>query len=217
MVRAFEIDDGAALLERATPGASLVDIAAVDDDRATSIIAAVIREFSPLEPPPGTRTVEDWGRSFEQYHISGDRQVAPNLVLRARASYDALCTSQTDRRLLHGDLQHSNILMDRDRGWLAIDPKGLIGEPECEVGPFLRNPPHLPHLFNRLETVERRLRILCNEAALRYDRAIGWAFALAVLSAIWGVEDDGVVYDDSPALTLARALLPAIESAPKSG
>ena len=29
--------------------------------------------------------------------------------------------------LLHGDLHHWNILSDADRGWMAIDPKGVIG------------------------------------------------------------------------------------------
>ena len=38
-----------------------------------------------------------------------------------------------------------------------------------------------------------------------------WSFALAVLSAIWSVEDDGVVHDDNPALMLAGALRPSIE------
>ena len=42
--------------------------------------------------------------------------------------------------LLHGDLQHYNVLLDKDRGWVAIDPKGVVGELEYEVGALLRNP-----------------------------------------------------------------------------
>jgi streptomycin 6-kinase len=214
MVRVLELDAGAVLLERAIPGASLVDVVASgNDDHATSIIARIMRDLSPGEPPSGTLAVEDWGRGFDQYRATGGRQIPSSLVDRAHGLFRELCTSQTTRRLLHGDLQHSNILFDAERGWIAIDPKGVIGEPEVEVGPFLRNPAHAVELFNDQSVVERRLRLLCRTAGLRYDRALRWSFALAVLSAIWAVEDDGIVHDDSPALTLAGALRPSIDLA----
>jgi streptomycin 6-kinase len=38
------------------------------------------------------------------------------------------------------DLHHYNVLSDSGRGWLAIDPKGLVGEVEYEVGAAIRNP-----------------------------------------------------------------------------
>ena len=214
MVRALEVDDGASLLERATPGTSLVDVVtAGNDGRATSIIARMLRGFSPLDPPSGTPTVEDWGRGFSRYRASGDKQIPIDLVVQAETIYGELSPSQTSRRLRHGDLQHSNILFDAAQGWIAIDPKGVIGEPEVEVGPFLRNPTHAVEVFNDRAVVERRLRLLCTTAGLRYDRAVRWAFALAVLSAIWTVEDEGVVQDDNPALTVAGALRPAMERA----
>jgi streptomycin 6-kinase len=213
MVRALEVDDGAMLLERVVPGTSLAEMVPTNDDGATTIIADVMRRFSPREAPTGTPTVEDWGRAFDRYRASGDRQIPTHLVTDAHALYAELSASQTNRRLLHGDLQHSNILFDHRRGWIAIDPKGVIGEAEFEVGPLLRNPIQMPHLFNRPEIVEHRLHVVCADAGLRYERAIRWAFALAVLSVIWGVEDDGVVHDDNPALTLAGALRPAIERA----
>jgi len=40
--------------------------------------------------------------------------------------------------VLHGDLHHFNILSSGDR-WLAIDPKGIIGEPEFEPAAYLEN------------------------------------------------------------------------------
>ena len=61
-------------------------------------------------------------------------------VERAQRLYVGLCASQTSTRLLHGDLHHYNILRDGDRGWVAIDPKGVVGEVEYEIGAALRNP-----------------------------------------------------------------------------
>lgn len=40
---------------------------------------------------------------------------------------------------MHGDLHHENILSSVREPWLAIDPKGLIGESEYEVISFLLN------------------------------------------------------------------------------
>lgn len=211
MVHVLELDAGAVLLERATPGTSLAQVVvAGDDDRATTIIAGVIRSFSPESVPADTPTIEDWGRSFSRYRQTGDKRIPIDLVIEAETIYGELSASQTDRGLLHGDLQHSNILFDDARGWIAIDPKGVIGEPEAEVGPFLRNPPDAVGLFNNRYVVERRLRLLCTTAGLRYERALGWSFALSVLSAIWSIEDDGIIRDDNHALIVAGALRPSI-------
>jgi streptomycin 6-kinase len=39
-----------------------------------------------------------------------------------------LLTTQREKVVLHGDMHHGNVLNFGSRGWLAIDPKGLIGE-----------------------------------------------------------------------------------------
>ena len=62
--------------------------------------------------------------------------------------------------LLHGDLQHYNVLFDNERGWVAIDPKGVVGEWEYEVGPLLRNPVEQPELFANPAIINRRLELL---------------------------------------------------------
>ena len=46
-------------------------------------------------------------------------------------------TTKTQDVLLHGDLHHENILFDEKIGWIAIDSKGLVGDPCLEVGRFL--------------------------------------------------------------------------------
>jgi streptomycin 6-kinase len=44
-------------------------------------------------------------------------------------SGDGLGESQRSTRLLHGDLHRHNVLSDDARGSVAIDPKGVVGEP----------------------------------------------------------------------------------------
>ena len=125
--------------------------------------------------------------------------------------FENLCASERRPRLLHGDLQHYNVLFDSERGWLAIDPKGVAGEIEYEIGAFVRNPVAQPELFISRSTVERRLKQLTNRLSLNYERALAWAFAQAVLSAIWSIEDGFAVDATNPALRLAESIRPMIE------
>ncbi len=212
MVRVYEYIEGAVLLERLSPGTSLVDMALDGrDEEATEVIAGVIQRMShPGELLKGFTTVEEWGKGFQRYLASGDNQVPAALVEQGRRSYEELCATQRSVRLLHGDLQHYNILFDDERGWTAIDPKGVVGEIEYEIGASLRNPWEKPEMFACPETVERRLKIYEERLKLDIKRALGWGFAQAVLSAIWSVEDGFAIDDKNPALRLANAIQPML-------
>ncbi|HEU4642234.1 MAG TPA: aminoglycoside phosphotransferase family protein [Gemmatimonadaceae bacterium] len=212
VVRVLERAEGALLLERLTPGCSLVEmVQRGDDDAATEILAGVVQAMSPGEAPRRASTVEDWGRGFDRYLATGDRRIPRPLVETARRTYAELARSQTSRRLLHGDLQHSNVLFDQRRGWVAIDPKGVVGEAEYELGAALRNPREAPALFTDPAVIERRVRRFVASLGVDRTRVVGWAFSQAVLSVIWDVEDGVPVDASHPCLALAgvlRAMLP---------
>src|SRR5262245_24595375 len=141
VVRVHDYVEGGLLLERLRPGSSLASLALNgDDDRATGILTEVLAKMSPRTPGAAVPTVQDWAQGFERHAASGDAQIPRDLLLAAQRLYSELCGSQTRPRLLHGDLHHYNVLFDSHRGWLAIDPKGVIGELEYEVGAALRNP-----------------------------------------------------------------------------
>ncbi|HKQ75568.1 MAG TPA: aminoglycoside phosphotransferase family protein [Blastocatellia bacterium] len=215
--RVYEHIEGAALLERLNPGISLASIALEGrDEEATEILADVIGRMS--HSPEPTRewskalvSAQDWGKGFQSYLASGDNQISRSLVEQGQRLYFDLCASQRDVRLLHGDLQHYNVLFDSDRGWLAIDPKGVIGEIEYEIGASLRNPYEKPELFASPETIERRLSCFAAKLKLDADRALAWGFAQAVLSAIWSVEDGFAVDAGTPSIKLANAIRPFLK------
>lgn len=211
-VRVLESDAGAVLLERLDPGEDLVSLVRRGaDDEATTILAQVIAKLANHAAPAACPTVADWGRGFERYVRSGDPQIPYGLVKQGHAVYEQLASSQGARMLLHGDLQHYNVLFDRERGWTAIDPKGVVGEWEYEVGALLRNPVEFPELFTNRRTLERRLEILTTLLPLDHTRVVKWAFAQAVLSAIWSVEDGETVDPEHPVLQLARVLRPMFQ------
>ncbi|HEX6718119.1 MAG TPA: aminoglycoside phosphotransferase family protein, partial [Pyrinomonadaceae bacterium] len=189
-VRVYESEIGVVLLERLEPGDQLVNVVKHGgDEEATWILAEVIAKLADHQAPAECPTVADWGRGFDRYLQSGDEQIPRALVDEARGLYQDLTASQRTMMLLHGDLQHYNILFDNKRGWVAIDPKGVVGELEYEIGPLLRNPVELPEVFANPATIKRRLEMLTTSLQLDYTRTLKWSYAQAVLSAIWEIED----------------------------
>ena len=198
VVQVHEQMAGAALLERLDPGEPLAALTlAGRDDEATDILAMMLGRMAPLDAPDWCPTVERWGEGFARYAASGDRAVPRALVEPAQRIYADLAATQREPALLHGDLHHYNVLSDRARGWCAIDPKGVVGELEYELGAALRNPFDRPELFATLDIVERRLDQFGLVLGVDVGRARGWCFAQAVLSAIWSVEEG----DASPRAT----------------
>jgi streptomycin 6-kinase len=194
MLLEADAEQGVLLLERLLPGQPLTEVA--DDARATSIAAQVMRRlWRPLAPGHGFKPASQWalglGRLHARFH-GGTGPLAPALVARAEALFEELLPSQAEPVLLHGDLHHENILSAQRRPWLAIDPKGVAGEPAYEVGAWLRNPmPQLMAWPDLDGILARRIDQLAEELELDRQRLLGWGLAQAVLSAWWSLEDHG--------------------------
>jgi streptomycin 6-kinase len=205
--RVYEHVPGAVLMERVSPGTGLVELSVNGrDDEATEILADVIAGMSPDTPECACPSVEDWGKSFgvDQSRISR------TLVEHARLVFEELERSQTNRRLLHGDLHHYNVLFDRVRGWLAVDPKGVFGEMEYEIGAALRNPVEQPDLFVDAMTVEKRLNVFASKLRIDAERALRWTFAQAVLAALWKLEDGADLTPHDPFVRFAETIRPML-------
>jgi streptomycin 6-kinase len=189
VVRVLDHAGGAVLLERLIPGTSLASMfVSQEDDQATAVVADIVARMAPGTPGSRVPSVSAWAQGFDRYLATGDRRVSRPLVESARAVFLHLCASQSAPRLLHGDLHHGNVLLDANRGWLAIDPKGAIGEIEFEFGAALRNPCERPELFTAETTIERRVARYSN-GQRNAGRILGWAFAQAVLATLWELED----------------------------
>ena len=207
MVRVYESDAGAVLLEQLDPGTELVELVRQGkDETAIEILAQVMLQTAHHTPPSHCPTVLDWARGFDRFLKMGDKQIPSHLVSEAGELYRRLGTSAGGTMLLHGDLHHYNVLFDSNRGWVAIDPKGVVGELEYEVGAILRNPVEQPDFVASTNIIERRLRALTDVLHLDYRRALEWSFAQAVLSEIWDVEDGYPIAANNPALKLAHAI-----------
>ena len=106
------------------------------------------------------------------------------------------CTAICITTILHGS-----------RGWLAIDPKGLLGERTYEVANLLGNPwPH-GEIVHQADRMLRLSTLYASRLDLDPRRVLGFALAHAGLSASWSLEDGS---DPSYRLTCAAILDPLV-------
>lgn len=187
-VRLYRHDPSARamLLERIEPGD---DLREKSDPEAAEIASEVLRELWTAPPPEGLPGLEEWTASVERF-VAEPGPLPPDLLNRAASLRRELLAGPPERVLLHGDLHHANLLRSEERGWLAIDPKGVLGEKAYDLVSFLLNPgPVSP------ETTRLRIETFVERLGLDRERVVAWAFVQSVVSACWTVEDGGELWE----------------------
>jgi streptomycin 6-kinase len=213
--QALDGPSGAMLLERLRPGIPLAEVE--DDDMATRIAAGVMRQLwlpAPPDPQGLLCTAAGWAKGMEKLRQEFQGGTGPyprHLIEAAERLFAELLASTGPMLLLHGDLHHWNILSASREPWLALDPKGLIGEAEYEPGALLRNRwPETAGMAEVKRYNHRRLAILCEVLEADRQRVLSWSIAQAVLSAWWSYEDHHQV--DQSTLYLAEAQLELLKT-----
>lgn len=198
MVRliAADIEQGASLMERLIPGKMLAEEIA-DDEQATRIAAGVMQAMwipAPSDYP--FPTMADWLLNFKKIRSRLANATYPlplRTIERTEALFTDLLASAGEQVLLHGDLHHFNILSVAEEGglgWRAIDPFGVIGEREAEIGAFIRNPHlELPVVPALRAMLLRRIDIFQEVLGFDRQRLIAWAAVYAAVSAWWSISD----------------------------
>jgi len=198
--RVYALEDEAVLMERVEGPRSLTDMARHGQDgEATRILCtATDRLHRPRgEPMPKAPTLRQW---FEPLAPAAAQR--GRLLTQAHATAQQLLGEPHDIVLLHGDIHHGNILDGGARGWLAIDPKGLLGERTFDYANILRNPNE--EIAKRPGRFAQQATVIAEAARVDRRRLLQWVLAFCGLSAAW-IYADG----DSPDLDLAVARLAA--------
>lgn len=176
------IDQGILILEKLNPGTSLSEMKC--DKTAVSIAASIMRKiWVPFSNQSTFPHLSDWmnGLKNSEQHVISER-----VLQKAKLLFERLVNTISQPILLHGDLHQDNILKS-ENGWMAIDPKGVIGEAEYEVTSFCKN--YLFDKNNPLDVLEKRIDFFEKELSLNRERMINWGFCQSVLSACWCLED----------------------------
>lgn len=216
LLRWWEGDGAARLLAHEGP-AILIERARGDslrqrsidggDDTCTTILCQVLQRLHrPRNAPPAELVcLRTWFADLLQ-----PRARLPPLLEQCRSLAEALLQDEAEIRSLHGDLHHDNVLDFGARGWLAIDPKRLLGDRAFDYTTLFSNPdlcgPGI-HVATRPERFAARLEQVSALACLERTRLLRWIAASMGLSAVW-FRDDGDPADiDEAVATMALEAL----------
>jgi streptomycin 6-kinase len=203
--RVMAHEDNAILMERASGEPSLVEMArnGRDDQASRTICAVAAMLHAPRDCPPPS-TLVPLARWFKALEPAASKYAG--IFSRAIETARKLLAEPREVVVLHGDIHHCNILNAGARGWLAIDPKGLVGERGFDFANIFCNPD--------LETatapgrLARQASVVAEAAGLDRGRLLKWILAYAGLSAAWTLGDG-----EHPELALAVAEIAASELA----
>lgn len=176
--------DDAVVMQRAESATSLAQLSRTGRDDAAMRIACAVLERLHAHAGPGRPplvSLRDWFAPLTNPSWP-DESI---LRLAATVAKDLLSAPAIDQVVLHGDMHHGNILHFGEQGWLAIDPKGLVGDRTFDYANLLCNP-------SRRIAVDRfhqRIGILVEAARLDRHRLLRWTLAWSCLSALWMMED----------------------------
>lgn len=201
--RVFIHDGDALLMERAVSSISLTEMArSGHDDEASRIICAVAAKLHARKKnPPELLSLSVWFRALENaaFQYGG-------IFAQALLTAKELLNNPQDIVILHGDLHHGNILDFGSRGWLAIDPKHIIGERGYDFANIFCNPDNI--VATQPGRLLQQLNVIADAADLEINRLLKWILAYAGLSAAWSLADG-----ENPDLALAIAKLAAAKLA----
>lgn len=190
-VRLLQADNHAHLLEYAN-GDDLVRLVNQgDDELATNIMADVLNQFHSLPLPAhldGLTTLRRWFRSLFNKAREQKEQGIVSIFTRATDVAENLLSHPQDICVLHGDIHHENIRYHHKRGWLAFDPKGLVGERTFDAANILCNP--TPEIALSETRFDKHTAILAQKMGIDQKRITSFAYVYACLSVCWSLEDN---------------------------
>lgn len=154
------------------------------DDAAAPIICDVLGALhQPRQapyPPELTPLERQFATLFREEPPAGHEEMFARAAELART-----LLATTERNIpLHGDFHHDNIVRS-NRGWLVIDPKGLLGDGAHDAANLFRNPVGVGELAFSPERIDGLAAAVEERLGLDPRRTLGWAVALSAISVYW--------------------------------
>ncbi|WP_416361739.1 aminoglycoside phosphotransferase family protein [Mesorhizobium sp. AR02] len=177
------------------------------DNAATAIAAEVMaRLLSPGKdpyPPELQPLRERFSSLFKKAKTDRDDS-DDSLYVEAATIAERLLENPHDIRPLHGDLHHDNILHG-PRGWLVIDPKGVLGDPGFDAANMFYNPLDRDALCLDPLRIAHMAEVFASTLGQSPAAILDHAIAYGCLSAAWHHEDDNAV-EENRELSIAEAI-----------
>ncbi|MCJ8053618.1 streptomycin resistance protein [Shinella curvata] len=177
------------------------------DEDATRIAATVLREYHRPSDTPPPASLQSLQRYFVSLFAKAERDRKggiPGPYAEAAEFAEMLIANQQDIKPLHGDLHHENIVHG-PRGWLIIDPAGLIGDAALDVANMFSNPLDRFDLTRSEERIAAMAEIFAETLGRDVRTILRYGVAYGCLSAAWHDEDDNAEERDNE-LAVAAAI-----------
>jgi streptomycin 6-kinase len=187
-VRLYARDDAryAMLLERVRPE-TLAELA--DEDEIITVAGRLNRRLAipaPAELPRLADRAAEWEEQLHDDAAELPHGMRPATIDAAVATVRELGAVQPEL-VVHGDLHGRNVLRAEREPWLAVDPKGYVGDPAYDGGTLLKS--RAPALLGSSDlrgAIPRALDVFSDAAELDRERVRRWAQLHAVQAAFWG-------------------------------
>lgn len=192
----------ALLMQQAVPGITLKSLYPSNIEYVMDCYIDTMKKLhsKPLPKINNYHHIRDWLIAIDKLT---EAHCPASLTNKAMELKEKLLKTMTNETFLHGDLHHNNILKDGEY-WLAIDPKGIIGEPEFEIAAFdFMYVNELANMNTVKNNFETRIHLLAQKSQLNPHRIKEWVFVCLILMAAWHIEDNT---DSSFAIKLAKQL-----------
>ncbi|OZM56490.1 hypothetical protein CIB95_11990 [Lottiidibacillus patelloidae] len=186
----FDEEKAIMILEHIIPGEMLSTIE--DEEDAVIISSKVLSDlWKPVSTHINLPTVDSRANAIKEYalkHPNGFGPIDGATLQQAAKVFTYMVDTSKETMLLHGDFHHYNVL-SHDQGWIAIDPKGLIGEKEYDLSQYMLN--CIPETIEaKAKTIDLRAELFAKQLSLNKERILLWGYCHAVLSLCWSVTDD---------------------------
>ena len=188
-VAAYDQSPGVLLMERATGPSALALLQQGDDAQATRAVcdtAALLHAQRQPVLAAQLPNVQTWFVALNCPLALPLSAAQAGVLQQCAAVAQALLNAPEHALVLHGDLHHGNVLQSA-RGWLAIDPKGVVGERGFELAVLLCNPD--VEADGHDSALLARAQQMAAVAGVDRRRLVQWAAARSALSAAWFAED----------------------------
>jgi streptomycin 6-kinase len=105
-----------------------------------------------------------------------------------------------------------NVLESEREPWLAIDPKGVVGDRLYDVATFLNGLSRWRRAAQPRSILERQVNQMAEATGADREQILGWGLAQIVLAGWWHFEDHGHGWE--PALALAALYAALLQRRP---
>jgi streptomycin 6-kinase len=191
------------LLQQAVPGTLLCHHPSEDIKHTIHHYADVVKQLTSVPQKQSNQFphISDWLKALERADKS---QFPAGWLERAIDLKETLLNANLEAVILHGDLHHENILANGS-AWIAIDPKGIIGDIAFEAAAFNFLQQNETDLQNAPQLFIERCNLLSAALQLDSQHLQQWVFVRLILAACWMLEDNG---SPNKFLQLASKLFP---------